>query len=46
MRIKGTYILKLLDESIMKGTVNDSRLKRFDSRVELDAENEEFAADF
>ena len=42
---KGTYILKELDGSIMKGTVNGSRLKRFHSRAELNAGDEEFAAD-
>ena len=42
---KGTYVLKELDDSIMKGTVNGSRLKRFYSQAELDADNNEFAAD-
>ena len=42
---KGTYILKELDESIMKETVNGSRLRRFHTRTELDASNSEFAAD-
>ena len=42
---KGTYILKELDESVMKGTVNGSRLKHFDSRAELNVDNEGVAAD-
>jgi hypothetical protein len=42
---KGTYILKELDESIMKGTVNGSPLKRFHSRTELNVHNEGVAAD-
>ena len=41
---KGTYILKELDESIMKGNVSGSRLQRFHNRAELDVGNHEFAA--